>query len=212
LQGDADGRLKVSAEVTVEAGDAEFLEDTAHVSGDAGIHILSVRQDTLSSLVSADGDYASLKVNSVGALWVAPAGNVADDAVDSGNPVKVGSRSNWGALDALSADGDRADLISDKYRRLYVNNGANIGVLATAGSVTDTVAAVLASQLDGRRQLNIQNLGNKAIYVGDSAVTATAGLRIAAGATLTLELGADVSLYAIADTGNTVAIRVLELA
>lgn len=212
LQVDADGRLKVSAEVTVEAGDAEYLEDTAHASGDAGIHMLAVRQDTLASSVSADGDYASFKLNSVGALWVAPVGNVADDAADSGNPLKVASRSEWGVLPAISADGDRADMISDKYRRVYVNNGANIGVKATATTVTDTAAVILASALSGRRQLNIQNLGNKPIYIGDSAVSAASGWRVAAGSAITVELGEDVSLYAVADTGISVATRVLELA
>lgn len=67
---DAQGRLKVAAEVTVQAGDAEFLEDTLHATGDAGIHMLAVRQDSLSSLVDANGDYASLKVNALGRLYV----------------------------------------------------------------------------------------------------------------------------------------------
>lgn len=67
---DNQGRLKVAAEVTVQAGDAEYLEDSAHVSGDAGLHMLAVRQDTLAASVSADGDYASLKVNANGALYV----------------------------------------------------------------------------------------------------------------------------------------------
>ena len=53
-----------------------------------------------------------------GVLDVAPLGNVADDAVDSGNPVKIGSRALSGALAAVSATGDRADLISDLYRRI----------------------------------------------------------------------------------------------
>lgn len=70
LQVDAAGRLKVVAEVTVEAGDAEYLEDSAHTNADAGLHMLAVRQDTLASSVSTDGDYASLKVNADGRLYV----------------------------------------------------------------------------------------------------------------------------------------------
>lgn len=71
LQVDADGFLKVAGKITVEAGDAEYLEDSAHTSGDAGIQILAVRQDTLAASTSTDGDYSSLKVDADGELYVA---------------------------------------------------------------------------------------------------------------------------------------------
>lgn len=90
LQLDDNGRLKVAAEVTVEAGDAEFLEDSAHSDGDAGIHILAVRQDTrpANALTDANGDYASLFLNNVGELWVKDADSLAqlvtiDSVLDS---------------------------------------------------------------------------------------------------------------------------------
>lgn len=70
LQVDADGRLKVATVVSVEPSDAEFAEDSAHSDGDTGLHMLAVRQDTLASSVSADGDYASLKVDADGELYV----------------------------------------------------------------------------------------------------------------------------------------------
>lgn len=69
LQVNANGELRVAAEVTVQAGDAEFLEDSAHVSGDAGLSVFAVRQDVLSSLVSATGDYANFKLDSLGRLY-----------------------------------------------------------------------------------------------------------------------------------------------
>jgi len=47
-----------------------LLEDTVHVTGDAGVQALAVRNDTLASLVSADGDYAPLQVDADGALYV----------------------------------------------------------------------------------------------------------------------------------------------
>lgn len=49
---------------------SEFDEDSAHTSGDKGVHTLAVRQDTLAASTSADGDYASFKVDSVGSLYV----------------------------------------------------------------------------------------------------------------------------------------------
>lgn len=63
-------------EIATEAAAADIaslkkLEDAVHASGDAGIQILAVRKDSVGSLVSADGDYSSLQVDSSGALRVA---------------------------------------------------------------------------------------------------------------------------------------------
>ena len=66
---DSQGFLKVNSKVTVEASDAEYAEDSAHSDGDVGLQILAVRQDTLSSSVDTDGDYGSLKLNSLGRLY-----------------------------------------------------------------------------------------------------------------------------------------------
>lgn len=64
-----DGSINVNADISVSSG-AEKAEDSSHVSGDIGQYVLAVRQDTLANSVSADGDYASLKVDSLGALYV----------------------------------------------------------------------------------------------------------------------------------------------
>lgn len=69
LQVDADGRLRVLADLTA-AFDYTYAEDSAHGDGDVGAFVLAVRQDTLSSSTSADGDYGALKQNSVGELYV----------------------------------------------------------------------------------------------------------------------------------------------
>lgn len=65
----ADGSINVNADISVSNGH-EKAEDAAHASGDIGSFMLAVRQDTLASSVDTDGDYAALKVNSVGALYV----------------------------------------------------------------------------------------------------------------------------------------------
>jgi hypothetical protein len=48
----------------------EYAEDSVHTTADVGVQVLSVRNDTLASLVSADGDYAPLQVNADGALYI----------------------------------------------------------------------------------------------------------------------------------------------
>jgi hypothetical protein len=211
---DATGALRVAADISVTNG-SDKLEDAAHASGDVGTFILGVRQDTLSASVSADGDYGSLKLDSLGRLWTnsAISGDVADDGVDSGNPIKVGQRAVSGALTAVSASGDRADQISDLFRRVWVNTAPNIAGSNAAVSVDTTAGgvALFASPLAGRRKVEIQNLGNKAIFVGLGTVTSANGVRIAGGATMSQDLGPDIALKAIAESGSQ-NVRVLQLA
>lgn len=140
-------------------------------------------------------------------------GDVADDAADSGNPIKVGTRALSGALAAVSTTGDRADMISDLYRRLRVNNTPNVAGSNAAVAVDTTVGgvAVFASPLAGRVKAEVQNLGSKAIYIGFGTVSAVNGTRIAAGATYTTDIGPDLALKAIAESGSQ-DVRVLQLA
>ncbi|TXH10647.1 MAG: hypothetical protein E6R04_04760 [Spirochaetes bacterium] len=210
----ATGRLRVDAEVSVTTG-SDKAEDSAHASGDIGTYILGVRQDTLANSTSADGDYGSLKLDSLGRLWTnaAVSGDVADDAADSGNPLKIGTKAINGALTAISAGDDRANAISDMYRRLWVTSAPNaagsnaaVSVDTTAGGVT-----VFATPIEGRMEVEVQNLGNKAIYLGFGTVTSSNGIRVAGGATWSRELGPDVILKAIADSG-TQDVRVMQLA
>lgn len=70
LQVDALGRLRVNADINVN-NDFVYAEDSAHVSGDLGSFSLLVRQDTLASSTSADGDYGAFKSNAAGELYVA---------------------------------------------------------------------------------------------------------------------------------------------
>jgi hypothetical protein len=62
----SDGSLRVSG----GGGGTQYAEDAAHTSGDTGTMALAVRRDTAASGASADGDYATLNVNSSGRLYV----------------------------------------------------------------------------------------------------------------------------------------------
>lgn len=213
---DDSGQLKVRANVvaTVEPSDAEYAEDSAHASGDVGLQMLAVRQDTLAASTDSDGDYSSFKVDSLGRLYTTAAvsGDVADDAADSGNPLKIGSRATDAALTALSAADDRADLISDIYRRVIVNSSAAIAVQSSTAAVTDVAAQLMATPLDGRRKVVIQNLGANEVYLGGSAVADTNGIVLLRRTSIELEIGEHVDLFAVCASGETASLRLLEMA
>jgi hypothetical protein len=104
-------------------------------------------------------------------------------------------------------------LLSDLYRRVWVNTAPNISGSNAAVSVDTTAGgvAVFASPLAGRRKVVVQNLGTKEIYLGFGTVTSANGFRVAAGATWSDELGPDLALKAIAASG-TQNVRVFQTA
>jgi len=133
-------------------------------------------------------------------------GNVADDAVDSGDPVKVGTRATQ-AFPTAVASGDRADMLSDVQRRLRVTNAPNIAAKVSRAAVGLTAAALVTPQA-GRQKFVFQNRGNKKVWIGfDASVTAddaaTGGIVIDAhNGTWAGELGDNVSLFGISDTAG----------
>jgi len=64
-------------------------EDAAHVDTSTGVFVLAVRQDTLSSSVDTDGDYAAFKVDSVGALHAADRNALTDNGSFTDGTSKV---------------------------------------------------------------------------------------------------------------------------
>lgn len=71
----------------------------------------------------SDGEQDTLRLTAAGQLRTSAEGNVAHDAADSGNPVKIGAigRATWEA--AASTAADRVNLSADLYGRLRVNPG-----------------------------------------------------------------------------------------
>ncbi len=49
--------------------DYSYAEDSAFTEADSGVHNMSVRQDSLATSTSADGDYASMKSNAKGEIY-----------------------------------------------------------------------------------------------------------------------------------------------
>lgn len=79
-------------------------EDEAHTSGDVGVMLLGVANDTSTGLSSTTGDYTGVAVTTRGAVQVVGGSN-ADDPVRHG-PVVIGGRASTAVPTAMSADGD----------------------------------------------------------------------------------------------------------
>ena len=102
--------------------DITKAEDDGHSSGDKGIHILGVRDESLGSVnPSDDGDYSSLLTNEYGALWVSL------DILSIATLMRIGdteSENSHRGLNMLAVRNDTlANLVSDDhdYTSLQVN-------------------------------------------------------------------------------------------
>ena len=126
---------------------AEYAEDSVHTDGDTGQFVLTVRNDTLATLVDTDGDYAPLQVNGSGALYVdingsgdvsvATNSEYAEDSVhtsgDVGQFVLAVRNDTLAAL--AGTDGDYAPLQVSADGALYVEVAANTGSNQVEGDV-----------------------------------------------------------------------------
>lgn len=187
----------INTSIAVTATDLD-IRDLTHVSDS-----VKIGDGTDFLAVNADG---SINVNLTD-------DGVADDSDDSGtNPFKVGSRSYFGsALAAISTTGDRADLLSDKYRRVFINDAPQIGLNAESVTVGVTEVALPTTALAGRTRLMVQNLGSNDVFIGPTGLAVGDGLKVNKNQTIFLEAGDQIALFGIASgAGNDV--RVLELA
>ena len=103
-------------------------EDTPHVTGDAGVQMLAVRQDTL-AVLAANGDYIPVVVDATGKLWVS--GTQLEDAVaGTGDPGHF-------AL-AIRRDTPTSDAAAGDYHGLHVDALGRLRVTGT--QLEDAVA------------------------------------------------------------------------
>lgn len=145
-------------------------EDAVHASGDVGVQVLAVRRDTLISSTSANGDYATFSVDSLGALWTRTAGvtTVVLSGSTRGRPIQITGTATAGAntlhtatttagqLDRVYIDltnnSDSAVVVTIEFGTTGLANELNITVppretvkavdgLVIGGAATDTIRA-----------------------------------------------------------------------
>lgn len=82
LTTDANGNLRVVASGSTVT---QFIEDSAHTTGDLGFEVLTKRTDTAASSAGTDGDYATMNTDALGHTWARE--GYAPTAEDNANAV-----------------------------------------------------------------------------------------------------------------------------
>lgn len=169
----------------------DYNEDSNHTSGEIGAFVLAVRNDAGTNLVSADGDYAPLQVDSTGALRVAASVAITYDYAE----------------DSAHVSGDQGAFI------LAVRND-------TPGSLVDTNGDYAPLQVDSAGALRVAAsvainyaYAEDTVHVSGDIGSFSLGVRNDAAATLTSADG-DYSPFAtdaagrigISDLGGSISI------
>lgn len=119
-------------------GDITKNEDVAHESGEVGVQVLAVRNDTLAALGGTDGDYAPLQVDADGALYTATSNSVPAGSAYIGRVRRTDGTTDevFPTLSAVTSGASGANLLaagsgSTKHKIFYM-----ILSVDTAGTVT----------------------------------------------------------------------------
>jgi hypothetical protein len=170
------------------ATDLGKAEDASHSSGDVGVEVLAVRNDTLATLAGTDGDYAPLQVNASGALFIQEGA-----AMDvSAATVTV----DWaGTAPPIGAGTEAAAL-----RVTVANNSTGVVTVDDGGgSFTVDNAGTFAVQVDGGALTALQLIDNPVAVLGTATYTEATTSGFIVGAVR------NDTLATLADTDNEIA-------
>lgn len=165
----------------------EYPEDSPHVSGDEGVFILAVRNDSLVPLTSTDGDYSPIAVDSSGRLVVSTLGSPGlqseDSAHVSGQPGNfiLGVRNDAIGTVFTSTDGDYSPIAVDGRGRVITSDNKVEDAAHVSG---DTGSFVLGVRNDnGTTDLTTTNGDYSPIAtdIKGRAITTTSGSNLSNG-------------------------------
>lgn len=208
-----------------------YAEDSAFTEADEGVHNLTVRQDTLATSTSADGDYASMKSDSLGRIYMTDdqvlselQGGIDVTIQNTEIAVTQGTDSPW-AVEATDLDIRDLDSASDSVAA-WLSDGSGNAIGSTAGAldvniasgdvdddladtaientataVSTTAVNVVSSALSGRKWMYLANEGNKTLYFGKTGVTTANGFPMHAGMQMEVRIGPSVAPQIIGGAG-----------
>jgi len=169
LHTDVRGRL-------VTTSSSSFIEDAASSNADTGLHLLSVRQDSVASSTSTDGDYASIKSNAAGEIYVVDStARTTLSAISAKLPTAIGQQLSAASLSVVFSTETEAILNAIKVAVEIIDNSisgsetqvdiVSGGPLATQATLATLNAKDFATEvtLDAIHDKLPASLGQKAM-------------------------------------------------
>jgi hypothetical protein len=196
-------------------GDSSAVITSHTVSSDEGLDVYLLNS---SLAVTQSGTWSVQVTDGTDTLAIDASGNVGVNIQNASIVVTATAldiRALSHSTDSIKI-GDGTDFIS-------VNSDGSINVvsteaapngatLASAVVVSNTAIPLPATALADRKYMDVQNLSDKAIAIGDSAVTFATGIIVPKGGNKEFEVGPSQILYARAAAAGTNDVRVFERA
>lgn len=96
--------------------------------------------------------------------------------------------------------------VNQDLKTLDLNNKSYISIVKTVSNTSEVLASVNASNLTDRRELVIENIGNKDIFLGPTGVASSGSNRgrlLAVGSEAVLNYGDAINVFMITGGGST---------
>lgn len=134
--------------------------------------------------------------------------NQADDSVAIGD----GSDLYTGTT-VTGKHGLDVNIIAGSVTGEFSESGLKNAIKVQSFIVTDTVTAIPLVPLTNRNSMSIRILGSGTLYFGDSSVTVASGYPKGTGEEISLDIkdNTSVQLYVVAESGQSVEVRILEV-
>lgn len=192
------------------------VEDAAHVSGHAGIQMLTVRQDTAAALAGTDGDYQPPITDATGRMWVntefPDAAALADAA--SAAPTTPTSGVIPLLMNATTVDRQRAVVNSLDSTGTGIAAAGMVGQLDDTGTSTVTENQFAVARLSSRRAQLMEGVsGGTPLRASQTAATTNAGNNAMTADTTLVAAVASTRLYgfSVRESAATAAVATVIL-
>lgn len=149
------------------ATDLGKAEDTPHTSGDVGVFVLGVRRDTLTSLTSANGEYAPFATDQYGQARTSDVG-VAATLVDGSQLTGIYDPNSGRVAEVLSSDpaGSEQGLVCRVIPNPLIAQPVNGTVTATQATASNLKGQVQGTNAAGVAPPNPVYIGMKDLTTG----------------------------------------------
>jgi len=188
------------SEVSLDAATLAALESVTVSATDLDIRDLAFATDS----VDVSGSEVSLDAATLAALESVTVSATDLDIRDLD--------SSQDSIEIATAAGQALAIESDGSLNV---NSSEVGYSTCSNAsvtIANTATDVVVTELALRKELTLQNVGSKDVYIGcDSSVTSTNGILVPKGATASFKFGPAINVHAITPSGTS-ELRILELA
>jgi hypothetical protein len=192
-------------------GGTEYTVDAAAPANPVGATFVMERDDQLSTVAEAAGDWTNARATAKGALWVALADSAGDPITSFGG----GSQYTEGDTDAsITGTALLWEDTSDTLRAVSAAKPLPVSIISQVQPVgasnivtgqaapTNSAATLVASRAT-RTRLTMVNRGSVSVYVGPATVTTANGVELKPGESMTFEMaGTTLQGITASGTGN----------